>query len=572
MAGYVDNSTGNLNTNQNPVRQFIRKLSNLGMDYSDQVIRNIRSVPVGDINQSVNQDAKSVGIEDVNIQLLMSNVSRDGQTNRISGNTASYIELRNKYRTFALQDEIEEILDIICDESIVFDGSRKFATVNTESMLSPAVRDDLNNVYDTIYNYFGFSDCNIIFNLFRKWLIDGILAFEIIYNDDQTKIIQFVELDPTILTPDINIETGERVWIVNAGDHANQRVLYDSQVIYLTYSRSDSINRISYVARLIRSFNNLRIMESTKLIYAVTHCSYKTQYIIPVGSVSSPKGRQQLAQAMTNYKTLVDFNWEDSEIRTNGKPMLEFYKDIFMASEGGETPTIQQLGGDGPDLSNTDDLNYFKAKLRQASKIPFSRFDKEQGEGTFSLSAESIARDEIRFSKFISRLRSMFSQILIKPVMLQMCINHKELVTDSSFINSVYLQYCSDNEFESTRELENLEKRITSVSSLLSSITVKEGDEEVPYFDIDYAITKFSGLTQDELDENQKYKRKKKLRSEGYKESDISKIVDDGEDESKFKPVKKKDKDEEGGDEGGSEEESNEDGGGEEEKSPFSGL
>ena len=568
MAGYVDNSNRNSNTVQNPVRQFIRKLSTLGMDYSDQVIRNIRSVPIGDLSQSVNTDAKSVGIEDANIQLLMANVSRAGQNNLIQGDTASYIELRNKYRTFALQDEIEEILDIITDEAIVFDDSRKFGNINTLALLSDNIKDDLKTVYESIYTYFGFNDANIVFNLFRKWLIDGILAFEIVYNDDQTKIIQFIELDPTILTPDINIETGERVWIVNAGDYANQRVLYDSQVIYLTYSRADSINRISYVARLIRSFNNLRIMESTKLIYAVTHCSYKTQYIIPVGSVSSPKGRQQLAQAMSNYKTLVDFNWEDSEIRTNGKPMLEFYKDIFMASEGGETPSVQQLGGDGPDLSNTEDLNYFKNKLRQASKIPFSRFDKEQGEGQFTLNADAIARDEIRFSKFIGRLRSMFAQLLIKPVILQMCINHKELATDSSFINGVYLQYCSDNEFESTRKLENTEKRFASISNILQSITIQDGDNEESYFDIDFAIAKFSGLTQEEIDENKKYKEKKKLQKEGYKDKDIDKIIDDGEDKSKFKPVKKKEDEEESGDNESSSEGDNK----EEEKNPFQGL
>ena len=88
---------------------------------------------------------------------------------------------------------------------------------------------------------------------------------------------------------------------------------------------------------------------------------------------------------MNSYKEIVDFDWDSGEIYTNGRPMLQFYKDIFMASEGGETPQIQNIGNDGPEISDTETLKYFRDKLRQASKIPASRFEKEQGEGAMLL-------------------------------------------------------------------------------------------------------------------------------------------------------------------------------------------
>lgn len=562
MAGFTNNRTNT--TNPNPVIRRLRQLSRFGMNYKDDVIRNVRSMDLSLDNKNLqtNPNNGQIGsVYDENIQVLFARMSStDPSLGKGFFNLSeeNYQKKKEQLRKFALQDEIEEILDIICDESIVFDGSNKFADVKLNYKVDQQILNEFTEEYNKLYNYFGFYDTVQATDYFRKWLIDGFLAFEIVYNSEQTEIIGFVELDPALLTPGIDPETNEKIWFVNqqmgiGGQVTYDRVLYDSQIIYLSYAKADAVSRISYVERLIRSFNILRTMEATRIIWAVTNASYKTQYIIPVGSVQSPRGRQTLAQAMANYKELVDFDWDSGEIKTNGRPMLQFYKDIFMASEGGETPQIQNLGGDGPEISDTETLKYFRDKLRQASKIPFTRFEKEQGEGTYTMSAEGIAREEIRFSKFISRLRSIFQEILIKPLYLQMCLKHKEIMSDINYRVNLGLEYNKDSVFEQNKEIELLQKQSDFISSIMSSMVEQDEEgNEIPYFDFDFIVRKFFNMSDEDLKLNQRFKDEKKLKKEGYKPEDIAKILD-GAPKDDFKPdeKKKKESEEESGDGGG---------------------
>lgn len=562
MAGFTSNNRNNT-SNPNPVTRMLRRLSSFGMNYKDDVIQNVRSTDLTFQNTTLqtNPNNGQVGsITDDSVQVLFARMSStDPSLSKGYFNLSeeNYQKKKEQLRKFSLQDEIEEILDIICEEAIVFDGANKFANIRLNYKVDQKLLDEFTEEYNKIYNYFGFYDTVQATDYFRKWLIDGFLAFEIVYNQEQTEIIGFVELDPVSLTPGIDPNTNEKVWFVNqtqngtTGQTTQDRILYDSQIIYLAYAKADAVSRISYVERLIRSFNILRTMEATRIIWAVTNASYKTQYIIPVGSVQSPRGRQTLAQAMANYKEVVDFDWDSGEISTNGRPMLQFYKDIFLASEGGETPQIQNLGGDGPDISDTETLKYFRDKLRQASKIPNSRFEKEQGEGVYTMSAEGINREEIRFSKFISRLRSIFSEILIKPLYIQMCLKHKEIMTDMNYRVNLGLEYNKDSIFEENKEIELIQKQSDVISSINSSMVVTDEEgNETPYFDFDFLVRKFLGMSDEDLKLNQRFKDEKKLQKEGYKQEDIAKILD-GAPKEDFKPVKKKKKDEDEDENGG---------------------
>ena len=555
MAGFTSNNRNNT-SNPNPVTRMLRRLSSFGMNYKDDVIQNVRSTDLTFQNTTLqtNPNNGQIGsITDDSVQVLFARMSStDPSLSKGYFNLSeeNYQKKKEQLRKFSLQDEIEEILDIICEEAIVFDGSNKFANIRLNYKVDQKLLDEFTEEYNKIYNYFGFYDTVQATDYFRKWLIDGFLAFEIVYNQEQTEIIGFVELDPVSLTPGIDPNTNEKVWFVNqtqngtTGQTTQDRILYDSQIIYLAYAKADAVSRISYVERLIRSFNILRTMEATRIIWAVTNASYKTQYIIPVGSVQSPRGRQTLAQAMANYKEVVDFDWDSGEISTNGRPMLQFYKDIFLASEGGETPQIQNLGGDGPDISDTETLKYFRDKLRQASKIPNSRFEKEQGEGVYTMSAEGINREEIRFSKFISRLRAIFSEILIKPLYIQMCLKHKEIMTDMNYRVNLGLEYNKDSIFEENKEIELIQKQSDVISSINSSMVVTDDEgNETPYFDFDFLVRKFLGMSDEDLKLNQRFKDEKQLQKEGYKQEDIAKILD-GAPKEDFKPVKKKKKDE----------------------------
>lgn len=561
MAGYVktrkDPRSGNIT---NRVSKLLRDLSNLGMNFDNKVFRNSKSVGLYETDINLNETNK-FHYDDSVYDIFNGFSFTDSSMHK---NISLYDKTYNKeklmeLRRLAVQDEIEEILDIITDESICYNTNGMFCELMyNQTLLKEDFQNEINEIFNNIYAYFGFYDQNMAWGYFRKLLIDGFLAFEILYDGDENKretqrnITGFKELDPLSLIPAIDEKTGEKIWIQYPNDHTLQRVLYDSQIIYISYAQFDSASRVSYVERLSRSFNLLRIMESTRIIWAVSNASFKTMFTIPVEGHGN-RGKQTLAETMHSYREVVDFNWESGEIKCNGKPMMPFNKEYWFPSVNGESPQMQTVGNDGPDLADTEALRYFRQKLWQTSKIPFSRFDNENGRGSYAINTESMMREEIKFANFVGRLRSIFKEIIIKPVYIQLCLKHKEYIANTNFRNSLTLKYVSDNVFIEKREMEVIQSKVDIISSIMQSLTTQDAEgNDVPYWDLDYLIRRFGGFSIDDLENNKKIQERKQLEKEGYKEEDIDKIIE-GEPKENFKPKKKKkeDDDKEGDDGGG---------------------
>ena len=338
----------------------------------------------------------------------------------------------------------------------------------------------------------------------------NILYIEVFLLGDQKEIIGFKEIDPITLMPGYNKDDGKKVWIQYKDDPVKERVLYDSQIIYISYSSLSTASRVSYVERLVRSFNLLRIMEHTRVVWAVTNASFRMKFIIPVGGKSKTRAKQSLAQLMNNYKEVVDFDFESGTLQTDGKPMLQFSKEYWLPSKDGETPEIETLGGDGPDLSDTEALKYFSDKLKEVSKIPYNRFLYEDDGGDYALAGDGMVRDEIKFGKFIKRLRSVFQEILVKPLYIQMCLKYPEFVDDPQFKTQVALRYNEENVFAELKEQEIMQLRLDFIASMRDSLmtTNPETMEEEYYFDQEYLVTKYLKLTDDEIRANKAYKAK----------------------------------------------------------------
>ena len=187
MAGFINTNRNNA-SNPNPVTRMLRSLSSFGMNYKDDVIKNVRSMDM-DLqtqNLQVNPTTGQVGsLNDENIQVLFARMSATDPSlskGYFHLSEENYQKKKEQLRRFALQDEVEEILDIICEESIVFDGANKFANIKLNYKADQAILDEFSEEYNKLYNYFGFYDTVQATDYFRKWLIDGFLAFEIVYN------------------------------------------------------------------------------------------------------------------------------------------------------------------------------------------------------------------------------------------------------------------------------------------------------------------------------------------------------------------------------------------------------
>jgi hypothetical protein len=242
------------------------------------------------------------------------------------------------------------------------------------------------------------------------------------------------------------------------------------------------------------------------------NASYKMKMTVPVGSRSPQKAMQTLGELMSVYKEDVSLSDDTGELLIDGSPKIQFYKNYLMPSSQNGTPTIEPLNTEGPDLNDTAPLAYFYDKFIQESKVPATRFKGLDGSSTASYSgaADGLDKEEIRFSKFISRLRSIFQDILIKPLWIQACKDNPFLEKDLAFRSQLGLKYISDNQFKINQEMEIITKRKEIVDALNGVMD----DEDKPYFSMSYLIENFMGLTYKDIVANKEAKERKEKEKE----------------------------------------------------------
>lgn len=514
MAGFLDF----LKPNQSALGNILKSLNNIskfGMQYDDMVVRNSQAIGktesyfFGQEGTGFTQNDAfywTASYQDTKVRKYIAYFDKD------------YIEKRNYLRKFSLNGEIEFILDTISDEAVVYDDRNYFAQPSFVGLdLKDKIKTKMSNHYNRIYNIFGFQSTILGWQLFRQFLIDGFLAFEIIYDSKGKEIIGFKEIDPTSLQPVVEkVGEGEykQFWIQYPKNPQMTRKLSNDQVIYISYAKGNTISRVSYSERLIRSYNILRIMENSRVIWNVMNASYRLKFIIPIGTQSPQKAMQTLGQLMSNYKEEYSINDASGELTINGRPKVQFYKNYMFPDKDGQSPTIETLNSSGPDFNVMENVVYFFNKLKMDSKIPYARFaSKNSTPGNYQISIDQLERDEIRYEKFLRRLRSIFQEILVKPLYIQMCLDYPELSKDRNFKANIGLNFYRDSEFEEMVELTGFQKRSEFIKGL-AELKVKIGDTEKAYFDNDFLIQRFLGLNPDLVKSNEKYKEEEKKQAE----------------------------------------------------------
>ena len=517
MAGFIDNENGNPVVQR--IRESVKSISKFGMKYEDMVIKN--SMAVGATEAAfINQNKTNVPDEN----MMYSLAKQDTMVKQyISYFDKDYKGKRDYLRKFSLNPEIEGVLDIVCDESINYDPSNYYAYPDFLDItsLKEKTREKVYDVFRKIYGIWGFSDDITAWQFFRQFMVDGFLAFEIIWDNRGKEIIGFKELDATSLIPSVEKQPDGRhvnVWIQFPNDPKKTRMLYDSQIIYMSYAKGNSVSRLSYVERLIRPYNTLRIIEYTRVIWSVMNASFKLKMTVPVGSRSPQKAMQTLGELMSIYKEDISLSDDTGELLVDGAPKIQFYKNYLIPQGQNGQPTIEPLTMEGPNLNDPAPLAYFYDRFIEESKIPATRFKGLDGSSsaTYSNTADGLDKEEVRFSKFISRLRTNFQDIIIKPLWLQICKDNPELEKDLVFKSQLGLKYISENPFRVNQEMELITKRKESVDSLAA--IMEDGDK--PYFSQTYLIENFLGLTPADIKANKiaKEKNAKKKEKEGGEE------------------------------------------------------
>ena len=514
--------------------KLLTTLSHYGMNYDDKIYKNMQAIPADKLLQPKDD-----------MLMLQQNLYgwqnnwRLKQEEEKDFNEKTLEQKRQLLRNLAMAPELEDILDQMSNESIVYDDDEAYICT---PYLDKGLIHDLNemdaneidkSIQTSFYKIYLLLEWkNHAWDIFKRFLIEGVLAYEIVYDnlENPKTIIDIIDLDPVTLTKEVDEFTV--YWVQFKGVLGKERRLLDSQVIYIKYEDSGVSTRQSYLERLIRPFNIYRIVEQAQIVWTVTQASFKTMFTIPIGSMNRAKGMQTLASTMNRYKEDISFNNETGELKVNGKPNLPFNKEYWLPQNESGSPAIETLVDNGPQLNDSEQIKWFEYKLYKMSKIPINRFDREAGSTWFGTDPTAVLREEIDFARFVNRLRNTFGNIVLKPLRVQLSLLMPNIKNDKRILNSVSLRWNSYNLFEEMMNIEVMSKRIEFISNMKDSLveTDSEGND-VPFFAMKFLIQKYLKMSEADLDLNEKLKLEEKQNA-GNSEEENEEYNEETEEES----------------------------------------
>lgn len=504
--------------------RILTTLSHYGMKIDDRVYKNMRAIPADKALQP-----KDDAILQTTLWGAGANNWKITPEEEKSFSEKSLTQKLEILRKMAMQPELEDILDMMANESIVYDDEESYIC---EPFLDSALIQDLNeksaeeirtSMNTQFYKLYLLLDWKKrAWDIFKRFLIEGVLAYQIVYDDVENPhtIVNIVDVDPNTLTR--SIEDGVVYWIQFKDVIGRERKLLDAEIIYIKYEDSGVAPRQSYLERLIRPFNLYRIVEQAQVIWTVTQSSFKTMFTIPVGGMNRAKGAQTLAAAMNRYKEDINFNVETGELQVNGRVNMPFNKEYWLPQNEAGRPEIETLVDNGPQLNDSDQIKYFEYKLYKMSKIPATRFDKDAQSTWFGSDPTQALRDEINFSRFVNRIRNNFSEIMLKPLRISVALAMPDIKNDKRILDAMSLHFNSYNLFEEMMNLEIMQKRIDFIGTFKDSLTETDAEgNETPFFSLKFLVMQYLKMSDADLELNEKYKLEAELaKKSGEKKKD----------------------------------------------------
>ena len=400
----------------------------------------------------------------------------------LDGVVRNEIELITRYREMAMQPELETAIDEIVNEAIVNDDSESGVEIDTDELKQPEnIKKKIREEFDYVLKLLDFG--NMGHELFRRWYTDGRLFYHVIIDDKspQKGIQELRYIDPrrirkireiqkakdTVSGMEI-IKNMKEYYLYNErgmiGAHSNlgTKIAIDA-VVNVNSGLMDSKRAmvLSYLHKAIKPLNKVRMVEDATVIYRLSRAPERRVFYIDVGNMPTIKAEQYLRDVMAKYRNKLVYDSSTGEIKDDRKH-LSMLEDFWLPRrEGGKGTEITTLPG-GMNLGELEDVKYFEKKLYKALGVPMSRLEQSQG---FSLGRSTeITRDELKFTKFVNRLRNKFSTLFDDLLKLQLVL--KKICTEEEwkeFKENIWYDYKKDNNFTELKEAELLQNRITTL-------------------------------------------------------------------------------------------------------------
>ena len=419
----------------------------------------------------------------------------------IEGVYRTEFDLIKRYREMALHPECDSAIEDIVNEAIVSDTNDSPVQIDLDNLnASDGIKKKIRQEFKHILELLDFDKKS--HEIYRNWYIDGRLYYhkvvdlknpeagiqELRYIDamkmryvrqaikkednkyrisnrniDNPMDYDFPEIDEYfIYEPKMTYPTGTPAPGTLGGSNSGIRMTKDS----ITYCTSGLVDRnkgstLSYLHKAIKSLNQLRMIEDSLVIYRLSRAPERRIFYIDVGNLPKVKAEQYLRDVMMRYRNKLVYDASTGEVRDD-KKFMAMLEDFWLPRrEGGRGTEISTLPG-GQNLGEITDIEYFKKKLYRSLNVPPSRMD---GEGGFNLGRSSeILRDEVKFSKFVARLRKRFSYMFSDMLRTQLIL--KNIITPEDWDKmDEHIQYdfLYDNHFAELKDAELLNERLNMV-------------------------------------------------------------------------------------------------------------
>lgn len=415
--------------------------------------------------------------------------------------------LVRQYRGVATHPEVDAAIEDITNEAISTSANEQPVSLILDNVEAP---DNIKKVivkeFDNIVSMLNFNELG--HDIFKRWYIDGRMYHHLVVDEknikagiqeirpiDAAKIrkVKQVKKNKDLATGAMLIEKVDEFYIYQEkpGEQASGIKLSNDSVSYVTSGLLDEDRRkvVSYLHKALKPVNQLRMMEDSLVIYRLARAPERRIFYIDVGNLPKGKAEEYMKSIMAKYRNKLVYDANTGQIRDDRKHMSMLEDFWLPRREGGRGTEITTLSG-GENLGQIEDIIYFQKKLYRSLNVPINRLEQES---QFSLGRSSeISRDELKFQKFIDRLRSrfnvMFYNILKKQLILKGIITEDDW---NSWKNDIIVDYTRDNHFTELKNNELLLGRLQLMDEMSQYIG--------QYFSREWAMKNVLQLDDDDI-------------------------------------------------------------------------
>lgn len=443
----------------------------------------------------------------------------------LDGTVRTEAELVTKYREMSLQPEIDMAVDEIVNESISID-EEDIVSINLDNLDIPnRVKKAIQEEFKIVLKLLDFNKRG--YEIYRRWYIDGRLYYHAIISKDspQDGLLELRYVDPRKIRKVREIgkkrapggadgseavipKTQNEYYVYNdkgfnygnkvvGPTTAGMKIAKDS-IVHVTSGLTDTQGTmvLSYLHKAIKPLNQLRTLEDSLIIYRLARAPERRIWYIDVGNLPKMKAEQYVRDIMVKHKNRLIYDASTGEVRDDRKFMTMLEDYWLPRREGGRGTEVTTLPG-GQTLGEMDDVLYFQKKLYQTLNVPVNRLNSD---ALFSIGrATEVTRDELKFYKFITRIRgrfsALFNQVLEKQLVLKgiMSIEEWQQIT-----NEVKYDFARDNYFTELKDAEIMQNRAQLM------MTVEQGGLIGKYYSHQWARRQILRQSDEDIDEQDK--------------------------------------------------------------------